>query len=363
MDQLFCKISNLKLHIPKYILVFICLLASRFTAAQNPVHRVLDFKTGLPSNTIFNIYQDKKGYIWIAHDKGLSRYNGHSFKHYAGGMLQSRGLSNIQEDHKGRIWCQNFAGEIFYTEGDQLVSDTIMPSVGNIIPFSIYNGTKLLTIRKGKLISRDIDNNTVATLSTGNIVLPDNNLLLHNEDVFAFGPKGTLVNLRGLKYKKSYTIEANVSYFISCWGNGRVYSFPRNGGNAACWVDEASGSVQTVKLNLEAVIQYVTIVNSEIWISTSNGIYRYNKDLQPMNGGRPYFVGNNVSRLIVEREGVMWVSTLNKGVLIIPDFQLQTIATGASSITTAAYFTSINKIILGTGDNRILENNNLLSQN
>jgi|694.fasta_scaffold27339_3 ligand-binding sensor domain-containing protein/signal transduction histidine kinase len=357
MDQLFCKISNLKLHIPKYILVFICLFASRFAAAQNPVHRVLDFKTGLPSNTIYNIYQDKKGYIWIAHDKGLSRYNGHSFKHYAGGILQSRGLSNIQEDHKGRIWCQNFAGEIFYTEGDKLVSDTVMPSVGNIIPFSIYNGTKLLTIQKGKLISRDIDNNSVATINTGNIELPDNNLLLHDEDVFAFGPKGTLVNLRALKYRKSFALDPSESYFISCWGNGRVYSFSRNGGNAASWLDEASSNSHNVKLNLDAVIQYVTIVNSEIWISTSNGIYRYNKDLQPMNGGKPYFVGNNVSRLIVDREGVMWVSTLNKGVLIIPDFQLQTIATGASSITTAAYFTSINKIILGTGDNRILELN------
>ena len=94
--------------------------------------------------------------------------------------MQSRGLSNIQEDHKGRIWCQNFAGEIFYTEGDKLVSDTVMPSVGNIIPFSIYNGTKLLTIQKGKLISRDIDNNSVATINTGNIELPDNNLLLHD---------------------------------------------------------------------------------------------------------------------------------------------------------------------------------------
>lgn len=357
MDQLSRKIKTLKFIVTKYLLLIVLLLNAWVASAQNPVHRILDFKTGLPSNTIYSLYQDKKGYIWIAHEKGLSRYNGHSFKHYAGGMLQSRGLSNIQEDHKGRIWCQNFAGEIFYTEGDKLVSDTIMPSMGNFIPFSIYNGTKLLTLRKGKLISRDIDNNTITSISTGNIVLPDNNLLLHNEDVFAFGPKGVLVNLRALKYTKTFAIDATNSYFMSCWGNGRIYSFPRNGNVAASWVNESNSSSQLVKLNIDAVIQNVTIVNSEVWIATSNGIYRYTKDLQPMNGGKPYFVGNNVSKLIVDREGVMWVSTLNRGVLVIPDFQLQTIATGASSITTAAYFTSINKIILGTGENKILELN------
>lgn len=34
---------------------------------------------GLPSSEAYDVIQDKKGYIWFATNRGVSRYNGQSF--------------------------------------------------------------------------------------------------------------------------------------------------------------------------------------------------------------------------------------------------------------------------------------------
>jgi ligand-binding sensor domain-containing protein len=44
------------------------------------IHFTVD--EGLPSNTIYNTYRDSKGFIWIATDKGIARYNGIKFTVY-----------------------------------------------------------------------------------------------------------------------------------------------------------------------------------------------------------------------------------------------------------------------------------------
>lgn len=37
---------------------------------------------GLPSNSIRNIYQDSKGFLWLGTLNGLSRYDGNSFLNF-----------------------------------------------------------------------------------------------------------------------------------------------------------------------------------------------------------------------------------------------------------------------------------------
>lgn len=38
--------------------------------------------TGLPHNFINDIYKDTQGYIWVATNNGIGRYNGYQFIHY-----------------------------------------------------------------------------------------------------------------------------------------------------------------------------------------------------------------------------------------------------------------------------------------
>lgn len=72
-------------------------------------------KNGLPSNNCYFIHQDKQGYIWIATDAGVSRFDGSTFNNYTvDDGLPDNQILQIREDSKGRIWFMALNGKISY---------------------------------------------------------------------------------------------------------------------------------------------------------------------------------------------------------------------------------------------------------
>lgn len=72
----------------------------------------------LSGNNINEIYQDKKGFIWIASANGLDRYDGNYFQHFSN-ILDSNSpgqiIESIVEDDDGIIYCAaNFHGITYY---------------------------------------------------------------------------------------------------------------------------------------------------------------------------------------------------------------------------------------------------------
>lgn len=66
--------------IKKYIFLFLLLSATQIVA-QNDNIKNLTIENGLPSNIIYDIKQDKIGYLWIATEKGVVKYDGDNFNH------------------------------------------------------------------------------------------------------------------------------------------------------------------------------------------------------------------------------------------------------------------------------------------
>jgi hypothetical protein len=63
---------------------------------------------------------------------GLSKYDGTTFVHFENKLQAGRAISHINQDKTGRIWCSNFAGDIFYVENDTLKKlDTYLHEKGN----------------------------------------------------------------------------------------------------------------------------------------------------------------------------------------------------------------------------------------
>ncbi len=52
------------------------------TMVKNLKFSNLTIEDGLSQSTVDKIYQDSYGYIWIATNDGLNRYNGSVFKYY-----------------------------------------------------------------------------------------------------------------------------------------------------------------------------------------------------------------------------------------------------------------------------------------
>ena len=87
------------------------LLCGIFCHAQ-PIASDLTFdriteKQGLSSNVINDIIQDSHGFLWIATDRGLNRYDGYTFKNYitlGPGGITDKVVHTITEDKEGNIW-------------------------------------------------------------------------------------------------------------------------------------------------------------------------------------------------------------------------------------------------------------------
>lgn len=84
-------------------------------SSQNPYIRHYTTFDGLPSNTIYNVCQDSRKFIWFATDAGAVKYDGSKFVTFTKreGLNTSK-IVKIKEDSKGRIWIFNWDGSINY---------------------------------------------------------------------------------------------------------------------------------------------------------------------------------------------------------------------------------------------------------
>src|SRR5258706_3033362 len=104
------------MHKPLIILKAICTLSITWlglaVAAQKTINYgdVISTAQGLSQGMVFDILQDKEGFIWVATKNGLNRYDGYSFKVFTNDPYNSHTLSSntivkLFEDSKGRIWA------------------------------------------------------------------------------------------------------------------------------------------------------------------------------------------------------------------------------------------------------------------
>jgi signal transduction histidine kinase/DNA-binding response OmpR family regulator/ligand-binding sensor domain-containing protein len=87
------------------------------TAQNPPDHETISTAQGLSQGMIFDILQDKEGFIWVGTKEGLNRYDGYSFKVFTNDPYNPHSISNnnirtLFEDSKGRIWAGTLEGGI-----------------------------------------------------------------------------------------------------------------------------------------------------------------------------------------------------------------------------------------------------------
>jgi signal transduction histidine kinase/DNA-binding response OmpR family regulator/ligand-binding sensor domain-containing protein len=79
-------------------------------AQKAPDFESISTAQGLSQGMVFDLLQDKDGFIWAATKNGLNRYDGYSFKVFTNDPYNLNTLSNntilkLFEDSKGRIWA------------------------------------------------------------------------------------------------------------------------------------------------------------------------------------------------------------------------------------------------------------------
>ncbi len=327
-------------------LLFILLFLNAKCFAQNPVCRIVNNTSGLPSNTVYQIHQDKDGFIWVAHDKGLSKYDGSSFLNYKSPSMQGSSVSNIHV-FGNKTWCQDFAGNYYYTKENQLFRETRLTAASNYFASVKFND-KIATVIKDSLILINGFNNKFSSFALPKfdyvtIATDNNRLLLYAKD--------KVLVLSEDAVEKTETFDTKKSFFFLINVNGNTYGITKN---TSPYINLLKNN-RVLPLNIlpeSLIIQDVNVTEDEIWISTSTGAYCFDKNWNPLYNKFCFYKEYSITKVIKDRENNYWFSTLNNGIFIVPNINARLYNFQNKNLTALSF--QKDKILAGTSDHTIL---------
>jgi ligand-binding sensor domain-containing protein len=87
----------------------------RSTGSANENIQCLGVEEGLPSTIVYDIKEDKDGFMWIAHPAGLTKYDGSFFYNYTKkcGLVTNK-ITQILIDKKNTLWLATQEGLMHY---------------------------------------------------------------------------------------------------------------------------------------------------------------------------------------------------------------------------------------------------------
>ena len=128
-----------------HIIIFLSLIWS-FSFSQQYTN--YNSKNGLPGNHVYRITQDAQGFIWFITDKGMTKYNGTTFKTFTvRNGLPVNDIWNIIATPDNKIWYFSKSPKLGYIENDivyafpsEIQGEILAPMhrniVGNIVTFN-----------------------------------------------------------------------------------------------------------------------------------------------------------------------------------------------------------------------------------
>lgn len=311
------------------LLLLLFIFITGISYAQYPFYFQITSEEGLPSNEVYSIIQDKKGFIWIGCDAGIYKYDGIRFIPYKSEKQQSKSLSGLCESATGRIYCYSFKGQVFYVENDSLyelkhdfdrVSCINSDNDGNIW-IGHFNGLSKYNEKKkqwNRYNSKDWTNKKdVENFIFNSRVNKDGSVdFLCNSGIGTY--KNGKFNLKKFDYEK-YNLTAG-NFFIENIKNEKwLFSF-----KDALVFKIANGKIEENNSNkLKDILKNKKItnlinINNKIWITTYSGLVIYDpeKDIAEI-----YYPEISFSNAIIDREKNIWLTSLQNGILRIPNFE------------------------------------------
>jgi len=344
------------------LILLMLAMASIEMGAQDPVHRLIQTETGLASNEVYDVFQDSRGFIWIANGLGVSRYDGTNMRNYSIQEFTSEGASNLFEDEAGRIWFHSFWGQWFFIANDslhhfhsfnrQLINPEydalnqriIFTTIDNICIINLKNLTysehSLIAITQGYLMTQDYITLPMMTLRGDILLISNEGNILLLDSTFHVSASAKAKTDRpypfrfsgGLYLMQGYTLfQVNIQDKLSII---EVKVFP-----------------ELKNARLSSVRQFGS---QRLLICTYNmGAFFYDQHFKPAPDFEPgLFKKHSLSNALKDREGNYWFGTLKKGVLLVHDIQIKK-NNIRQALLNCAFFYQSGKLLLGYDDGMI----------
>ncbi|MDP5141816.1 EAL domain-containing protein [Rheinheimera baltica] len=105
------------------------LLLTLSSAVASPLLRPLTPDQGLSQGSIRDLLLDKEGFLWLATDGGVNRYDSTSVTHITaqGYQLKALSFSSLLQDSSGKIWASSHHAGIYRFNQDKALFELFMP--------------------------------------------------------------------------------------------------------------------------------------------------------------------------------------------------------------------------------------------
>lgn len=297
-------------------------LFSNAVFSQSTYLQHFSTKNGLPSNNCFYTLQDSKGYIWVATDAGVSRFDGKIFETFSiNDGLPDNQILQLKEDKSGKIWFLALNGQLSYFYNGKIYNETnnqllkLLKFNAVIVSFfqdskgRIWLGTNknVLVMYSGKhitkYISADHDRQFINTFIhedvNGKIWAVSNTSVRQLDgSQFKVAPHNSLP----ISYKTALNLPDKTLAYLDPAGLNI-----RNGNRETLQV-----KINTGLLNNDPGYFHVD-QNKDLWLSNASGIYHIESD----GNTRRYLDNISSSQVIRDAKGNMWFTTSN-GIYMLP---------------------------------------------
>lgn len=289
-------------------------------SAQTFSYRHFGVEEGLASSTVYDIFQDSKGYMWFATETGVNRFDGYSFTTFTtnDGLAENE-VHKLTEDRTGRIWFMPIGGKMSsYKDGrisrfDLLSKHTVLTlfldrkgdlwfSTLNKTLFKFTPGSdSLIPFRKSDsahlaLIFQDTDGTYWGTNGHYAISFKNRSQIKHYNrlDSRTIGPRYGAVILK-----------TDSNNLILLYGES-IHQYNKH------------GLLRTYPLyGKKGANNMMRDRQNNIWISTRSGVLFYPGGDLTNPKPEVFFPQNIVTCVREDKEGHIWIATLEDGVFQI----------------------------------------------
>ena len=291
--------------------------------AQSPFALRIDQTAGLPSNEIYDLMQDRNGFVWLCTDKGLTRFDGIHYQRFGRGAAKPGAY--LQEDADGNIWYCTFDGTLVHTLGDSVVRLEGIPPI--LFHAFVVKGDRVYGIAANAYLTIDRKTNQMVESQ------PFNSAFLAGagmgeETLYALSPafSGAYPGGRVLPLANVRTGDG-IQMAIT---EGKVWvSHYREAEKTAIFLWEGANQPIRKVITMQESVQplQLSITDSTLWVCTRTGVYGYamaHPEAEPVH----YFETEKIAKVYKDQQGNHWFTTTDAGLLLVPDLDNRVIATG-----------------------------------
>lgn len=292
-----------------------CIAKASCLFAQEGEYQVIK---GLPTNEVYDLMVDSKGLLWIAHDLGLSTYDGKTFRNYSCKEQKAKAITGLLEDKYGRVWCHNFSSQVFWIKDD--VMHLLKEYKAEDEPFFPQ-----ITILKDELIATSKKGLFAYNLKTGHtkcISLPAAHVTfspIGGRLIGIVNPVGSWFSYNGNKP------EADILKFAPSMPSGNTHR------SLSLQLGAKGDEIFAIDIVADACFRYRVLKDSICYVSgfypgtfinnvTANGkdIWVHTKTASYLIDGKEKITGYDLTDIVTDKEGNTWMSSLKYGLMMQP---------------------------------------------